>query len=341
MNWYLQSSQDSDVARSTRIRLARNLHGFKFNLREKEQIEELENKIKDNLYNIGYGLKFFKLKDMDDITKMSLVEKNLLSPDFVLKRNETGSILVNDDENICIMIGEEDHLRIQVFSNGLDLKNTLNLAIELDQKIGETLGYAMHKKYGYLTACPSNVGTGLRASVMVHLPALSKTKNTRKILEAVSNFGINIRGVYGENTESSGDMYQISNKKTLGISEKEIVENLNVIVEKIIEQERNARKILAKDDIDLEDIVYRSYGILNNCRKISSEETRELLSNIKLGTDLGILKELTDLKVQKLYLYTKPANLQKYLGEQYEAIERDIKRAEVVKQILEEKMKGV
>ena len=152
MNWYLQSSQDSDVARSTRIRLARNLHGFKFNLREKEQIEELENKIKDNLYNIGYGLKFFKLKDMDDITKMSLVEKNLLSPDFVLKRNETGSILVNDDENICIMIGEEDHLRIQVFSNGLDLKNTLNLAIELDQKIGETLGYAMHKKYGYLTA---------------------------------------------------------------------------------------------------------------------------------------------------------------------------------------------
>ena len=176
---------------------------------------------------------------------------------------------------------------------------------------------------------------------MVQLPAHSKTKNTRKILEAVSNFGINIRGVYGENTESSGDMYQISNKKTLGISEKEIVENLNVIVEKIIEQERNARKILAKDDIDLEDIVYRSYGILNNCRKISSEETRELLSNIKLGTDLGILKELTDLKVQKLYLYTKPANLQKYLGEQYEAIERDIKRAEVVKQILEEKMKGV
>ena len=159
---------------------------------------------------------------MDDITKMSLVEKNLISPDFVLKRNETGSILINDDENICIMIGEEDHLRIQVFSNGLDLKNTLNLAIELDEKIGDTLGYAMNKKYGYLTACPSNIGTGLRASVMLHLPALSKTKNTRKILEAISNFGISIRGVYGENTESSGDMYQISNKQTLGISEKGI-----------------------------------------------------------------------------------------------------------------------
>ena len=336
MNWYLQSNQDSDVARSTRIRLARNLHGFNFNLAKKEEIEALENKVKDNLYNIGYGLKFFKLKDMDDITKMSLVEKNLISPEFVLKRNETGSILINDDENICIMIGEEDHLRIQVFNCGLDLKNTLNLAIELDEKIGETLGYAISKKYGYLTACPSNIGTGLRASVMVHLPALSKTKNTKKILEAISNFGINIRGVYGENTECSGDMYQISNKQTLGIPEKEIIENLNVIVEKIIEQERNARKILAKDDIELEDIVYRSYGILSNCRKISSEETRELLSNIKLGTDLGILKELTDLKVQKLYLFTKPANLQKYLGEQYETIERDIKRSEVIKKIINE-----
>lgn len=336
MNWYLQSSSDSDVAKSTRIRLARNIHGFNFNLTKKEEIEALENKVKDNLYSIGYGLKFLKLKDMDDITKMSLVEKNLISPDFVLKRNDTGSILINDEENICIMIGEEDHLRIQVFSCGLDLKNTLNLAIELDEKIGEILGYAINKKYGYLTACPSNVGTGLRASVMVHLPALSKTKNTRKILEAISNFGINIRGVYGENTESTGDMYQISNKQTLGISEQEVIENLNVIVEKIIEQERKARKILTKDDVELEDMVYRSYGILSNCRKISSEETRELLSNIKLGTDLGILKELTDLKVQKLYLYTKPANLQKYLGEQYEAIERDIKRAEVIKNIINE-----
>ncbi len=336
MNWYLQSSETSDVAKSTRIRLARNLQDFKFNLSKKDDIERLENKIKEGLYNIGYGLRFFKLKDMDDITKMSLVEKNLISPDFVLNKNDTGSILINDEENICIMIGNEDHLEIQVFNCGLDLDNTLNLAVEIDKKIGETLGYAISKKYGYLTACPNNVGTGLRASVMVHLPALSKTKNTKKVLEAINSFGINIRGVYGENTESTGDMYQISNKQTLGITEKEIVENLNVIVEKIIKQERQARKILAKDDIALEDLIYRSYGILSHCKKISSEETRTLLSNIKLGTDLGILKELTDLKVQKLYLYTKPANLQKYVGEQYEAIERDIKRAEVIQQIMNE-----
>ncbi len=337
MNWYLQSSESSDVAKSTRIRFSRNLHDFKFNLNQKEDIEKLENKIKESLYAIGYGLKFLKLKDMDDITKMSLVEKNLISPDFALNKNEIGSILINDEENLCIMIGNEDHLEIQVFNGGFDLENTLNLAIEIDQKIEAVLGYAIHKKYGYLTACPNNVGTGLRASVMVHLPAFAKTKNTKKVLEAINSFGINIRGVYGENTESTGDMYQISNKQTLGMTEKEIVQNLKVIVDKIIKQERQARKILAKDDIALEDLIYRSYGILSNCKKISSEETRSLLSNIKLGTDLGILKELTDLKIQKLYLYTKPANLQKFLGEQYEALERDIKRAEVVKQILEEK----
>lgn len=337
MNWYLQSDENCDVVKSTRIRLARNLNEFKFNLQSKEEQEKLENKIKDNLYAIGYGLKFLKLKDMDDITKMSLVEKNLISPEFALKRNETGSILIDDDENICIMIGSKDHLNIQVFSCGLELENTLNLAIELDERMGDILGYAISKKYGYLTSSPSDVGTGLRASVMVHLPALSKTKNTRKILEAIDSFGMNIRGIYGENSQIQGDMYQISNKQTLGITEKEIIKNLQVIVQKVIEQERQARKLLAKDELELEDIIYRSYGILTNCRKISYEETRDLLSNIKLGTDLGILPELTDLKVQKLYLYTKPANLQKYLGRQYEAIERDIKRAEVIKQIINEK----
>lgn len=335
MNWYLQSGKDSDVAKSTRIRFSRNLKGFKFNLKTKQEIEKLENKIEENIFSIGYGLKFLKLKDMDNITKQSLVEKNLINPDF--SKNENGSILINDEENICIMIGGEDHLQIQVFNCGLDLRNVLNLAIEIDNKLNEVLGYSMNKKYGYLTASPANVGTGLRASVMVHMPALSKTNNIRKILEATSNFGMNIRGVYGENSESTSDMYQISNKRTLGISEEEIVENLNSIVTKVIDQERKARKLLTKNELELEDLIYRSYGILSNCRKISSKETLKLLSNIKLGTDLGILRELTDLKVQKLYLYTKPANMQKYVGEKYDKIERDEKRAEVIKQILKEK----
>lgn len=337
MNWYLQSGKDADVAISTRVRLARNLSEFKFNLKDKESVKLLEEKIKDIPWTVGYGLKFFKLKDMDDITKMSLVEKNLISPEFALNKNELGSILINDDENICIMVNEEDHLRIQVFSSGFDIENTLNLAKELDEKIGNALSYAMSEDYGYLTSCPTNVGTGLRVSVMVHLPALSKTKNIQNVLDAIANFGVNIRGIYGENSKSSSDMFQISNKQTLGITEDEIAKNIKIITEKVIEQERAARKFLIKDNLELEDKVYRSFGILKNCRKISSEETRDLLSIVKLGTDLGIIDEMTDLKVLKLYLYTKPANLQKYLGEEYDSLERDVKRAEVIKQIIDEK----
>lgn len=234
------------------------------------------------------------------------------------------------------MINEEDHFRIQVFNCGLDLDGTFRLAREVDQKMEQVFKIAKNKKYGYLTSCPTNVGTGIRASVMVHLPGLTKTGNIRKILESINSFGMNIRGVYGEGSESTGDMYQISNKKTLGLTEEEIVKNLKVITEKIIEQERVARKYLAKNAIEFEDKVYRSFGLISNCKKISSEESRKLLSSVKLGTDLGIIKELTDSKVAKLYLYTKPANLQKKSGKELDSYERDIKRAEIIKNIIEE-----
>ena len=328
MNWYLQSGKDSDVVTNTRIRFARNLQGFKFNLKNQKDIEELKNKIKENTYAIGYGLKYLELKDMDNITKMSLVEKNLISKDYALK-NKTGAILINDEENICIIINDDDHLKVQVFSSGFELENTLNFAIELDKKIEEVLGYATSKKYGYLTSMPTNCGTGLKASVMVSLPALEKTRNIDKVFYNLSNFGINILEL--------NNTFEISNKRTLGITEEDIIQNIKVVTEKLIEQERNARKFLDKDKISLEDTIYRSYGLLTNCRKITLEETEKLLSNVKIGTDLGILPELTDSKIQKMYLYSKPANMQKYLGEQYEAFERDIKRAEVIKNIIKEK----
>lgn len=337
MNWYLQTGKESDVITSTRIRFARNLQGFKFNLKTVSDIENLKNKIKDRLYLIGFGLKFLELKDLDDITKMSLVEKNLISPDYALNKNDIGAILINDEENISVMLNDDDHLKIQVFSSGFDLINTLNYAIELDQKIEEVLGYATNKKYGYLTSLPTNCGTGLKASVIVHLPALEKTRNIEKVFYAINNFGINILGAYGQDNVKDQNIYQISNKRTLGVTEKEIIENIKVVANKLIEQERNARKFLAKDTIDLEDTIYRSFGLLKNCRKISLNEAQNLISNVKLGTDLGILKELSDSKIQKLILFTKPASMQKFLGEQYEPLERDIKRAEVVKQIIEEK----
>ena len=337
LNWYLQNGKESDVVVSSRIRLARNLSEFPFVTRAKKQdLEKIEETIKEITPSIGYGMKFLKMKDIDDITKMSLVEKHIISPNFALKKEDSGAMLINDDENISIMINEEDHLRIQVLGEGFDIDNLMNLAIEVDEKIQKKLNYAYNQKYGYLTACPTNVGTGLRASVMVHLPALTKTGNIQKILEVINNFGMNIRGIYGEGSKAYGNMYQISNKQSLGITEKEVVKNLKQIVEKIIEQERLARKILSKETVELEDEVYRAYGILVNCKKISSEEARELLSSVKLGTDMGIIKELNDLKVNKLLLYTKPANLQKFLGEKIEAYRRDIKRAEVIKQIINE-----
>ena len=336
MNWYLQSGKQSDVAISTRVRFSRNINGYKFNL-NKQELEELENKIKMSVYEIGYGLRFLYLKDMDEITKQSLVEKNLLTPEYIKQRNNTGAIMINDEENICILIGEEDHLKIQIYSSGLEIENTLNFAIELDKKIEEVLGYCVSKKYGYLTSCPNNVGTGLKISVMLHLPVLDQTGNTKKVFQAINNFGVDIKGIYGENGNVVGGLYQISNKQTLGISENEIAKNIEIITQKIIDQERKARKLIANNGIELEDEIYRAYGIFANCKKISIEEAIELLSLIKLGVDLGILDEVTDMQVQKLYLYIKPANMQKYLGEQLGKIDREIKRAEVIKQILEDK----
>ena len=337
MNWYLQNGKDSDVVISSRVRLARNLDKIPFKTRaSKEDMQKVLNKIEEITPSLGYGLKFLKLKDIDDITKLTLIEKHVISPDFAIDKEEIGAILINEEENICIMINEEDHLRLQVFSSGMDLENLKNLIVEIDEKIDGLLDYAFSEQYGYLTACPTNVGTGMRASVMVHLPALTLTGNITKVLNVVNGFGMNIRGIYGEGTQSQGDIYQISNNQSLGITENEIIKNLKTITEKVIEQERLARKYLAKNQNELEDRVYRAYGTLAFSKKLTSEECRNLMSIIKLGTDLGIIKELNDSKVSKINLYTQVGNLQKYLGKNLDAYERDIKRSEVIKQIISE-----
>lgn len=335
MNWYLENGKDSDIIISSRIRLARNLKEFPFKQKmTKEDNKKLLEKIKFNSPSIGYGLKFFYLKDIDDLTKMALVEKHIISPEIALKKEQEEAILINEEENICIMLNEEDHLRLQVFTSGLDLQNTLNYAIEIDKKLDELLGFSCSKEYGYLTACPTNVGTGLRVSVMVHLPALKLTGNLSKVLHIVNSFGMTIRGSYGEDSKAKSDIYQISNNQTLGMTENEIAINLENITRKVVEQERLARKYLAKNSDDLEDKVYRSFGILTNARKLSSEECDKLLSDIKLGTDLGIIDELNDSKVKELILYTKPANLQKRVGKLLDAKERDKKRTEIIKQVV-------
>lgn len=335
LNWYLQSGKESDVVVSTRVRLARNIKDVSFTSHmQKKEAEMISQKMESVVPNLGYGLKMLRLSNMDNLTKLSLIEKHLISPDFAVDKEQKGAIIINDEENICIMVNEEDHIRIQVLSAGLELEQSLALAMEIDEKLGSLVNYAFSEKYGFLTACPTNVGTGMRASIMVHLPALTLTGNSKKVLEAVNNFGMNIRGIYGEGSKSQGDIYQISNKQSLGISEAEIIKNLKAITEKLIEQERLARKYLGKEQVELEDRVYRAYGILTNARKISSEEAKELLSSIKLGTDMGIIKELNDLKVNELILYTKPGNLQKRIGKELDSYERDMERAEVIREII-------
>ncbi len=337
MNWYVQNGKESDVVLSSRVRLSRNIKGYPFtNKCTEEELKEIYNKIKDITPLIGYNLKFISMEDMDDVTKQSLVEKHIISPDFARTKMPYTAIIINDEENICIMVNEEDHIKLQVFTSGLDIDNILNLAIEIDEKLEELLPYSYHQKYGYLTACPTNVGTGLKISTLVHIPGLEMTGNLSKMLNVVNNLGMNVRGIYGEGTKAEGDIYQIANNQTLGITEKEIAKNLNLITQKIIEQERIARKYLTKNSVKLEDKVYRDYGILTNARRLSEDEAIELISSVKLGTDLGIIKELTDKKVAELILYTKPANIQKRVGKKLSVLNQDIARCEIIKQIVKE-----
>ena len=337
MKWYFQNGKDSDIILSTRIRLARNIQGIKFtNKSSDEELKKVYELMKDLSFSLGYGLKFIDLKNMDSVTKNALVENHVIESNFANTKGNYRAILLNDEESICIEVNGEDHIRLQVLCSGEDLNNLLNLAIEIDKKIETSIPYSYHKKYGYLTACPTNVGTGLKASVLVHIPALTITRNTRKILNIVNNLGMSIRGLYGEGSKVQGDMYQISNNQSLGITEKEIVKSLKLIAHKVMEQERMARKYLTQDSIELEDKLYRDFGVLTNARKLDEEETIELLSSIKLGTDLGIIRELDDAQITKLMIYTKPANLQKQMEKSLTKYEQEIERANLIKEIIKQ-----
>ena len=334
MNWYLQRGNKSDVVLNSKVAYARNLRNFKFETDNLKEIQEIENEVKSKLPSLGYDLKFFKIKDMDQLTKRSLFEKGLINEEAAEDKKNKISLLINDDQNICILVNSEDHFEIQVFNAGMELETTFHLAQEIDEKMEKTFDIAKSKKYGYLTSSPILVGTGMKAAVTVHLPGLTKTGNIRKISQTVNDFGLNFYPMYTNNSSVIGDIYQISNKQTLGITEENIINNLKIIIDKIIEQERKARKILGKNQIELEDMVYRKYGILTNSRKLKWQEVLELMSDVKMGTDMGLIQEIDDEMVAKIYFYSKPANLQKYFGQNLDGYDRDIKRAEMIKQII-------
>lgn len=331
MSWYLEDGKDSDVVISSRIRLARNIEGIKFS---RVASEEALSKVLELLKNskIDKNLHYIELKELDEIMKKSLVEKHIISNDL-LNMKKAG-LLLNNNEDIVVMINEEDHLRIQAMKPGFNLEDALSDALKLDDKISGKIKYAYNEKYGFLTACPTNVGTGLRASVMLHLPALRLIGKIDRVLDVVNKVNLNVRGGYGEGTEAIGDLYQVSNKASLGLAEEEIVNNVSGVAKKLIEQERKAREFLKSKGVEFEDKVCRAYGSLMYAKKMSYSECAKLISIVRLGISMGIINEIDNKKLNEISIFTKPATLQKCLKKELNAEERDEERGKLIKKLV-------
>lgn len=325
-SWYNTPAPQDDIVVSTRIRLARNLQNMPFPARmNAEQRKELNLRVKKAIIEsntpFSKSLKYIDMYDVPQIEIDSMVERHIISREFA-KSTRQRAVILSDDESISIMIGEEDHIRIQVILGGLQLEKAYDIAEEIDKLLYDSLHFAFDKELGFLTECPTNLGTGLRASVMLHLPIIEASGEIAQIADSVGKIGFTVRGMYGEGSKPAASMYQLSNQITLGISEKNALENLKIITQQLIEKERTERETL--DRVKLEDTCMRSYGILTNCRILSSEEMMNLLSGIKLGISMGILT--TNVLPIKLLIEGQPHMLMKKYGEATPE-ERDIYRA--------------
>ena len=332
-SWYTTHAPEDDIAVSTRIRLARNLSGLPFPARmTPEQRRELNLKVKNAVLQsntpFAKSLKYIDMADVPQTEIAAMVERHIISPEFA-EENADRAIIISADESISIMIGEEDHIRIQVILGGLQLEKAYDTAEQLDSLLYNELHFAFDRSLGFLTECPTNLGTGLRASVMLHLPVTESNGEISSIAETVGKIGFTVRGMYGEGTKASASMYQVSNQITRGISEKNAIDNLKIITAQLIDKERKARNGLNK--IKLEDMCFRALGTLQNSRILSSKEMMDLLSRIKLGISMGIIK--TDVLPIKLFIEGQPNMLMKKYG-QLEPEERDIYRAAFIRDAL-------
>lgn len=341
MKWYEDILTDEDIIISSRVRLARNIKKYPFAVKMNDtEAEAVLKAVKESVMNertpLGNRFSFYNMAETEDNLKLDLMARHLISPDMVKSKRPSG-VLVMDDESISIMINEEDHIRIQTFAAGDNIDKAYDLADKIDNMMEETLDYAFDEKYGFITSCPTNFGTGLRASYMMHLPCLEKTGNIKQIINAVSKYGITVRGIYGEGTEALGSIYQISNQVTLGKSEKEILELLKKVGNIVKEQEIRIREMLiAKDKIAFTDRIYRSYGILANAKKISAGEAMEHLSNVRLGILSGLLEKKKPLfPVNSIIVSTQPAVLQMRAGYDLTPDKRDAMRAAYINKMFE------
>lgn len=332
-----QQGPHSRIVMSSRIRLARNLKSFAFPgwAKKAERIRALDN-IRPAVESLPQMADAFS-QSMDNLTQLDkqiLVERHLISREHAAKSSGSGVVL-NREETLCVMINEEDHLRMQALRPGLQLKQAWMAIDQVDSKLERKLDYAFSPQLGYLTACPTNLGTGIRVSAMLHLPGLVLAEQINQIIQAVNKLGLAVRGLYGEGTEALGNVFQVSNQRTLGESEAEIVERLSKVLAQIIEHEENARAgLLEKKPKVLYNHIGRAYGILANAHSISSKETMNLLSLMRLGVDLNMFPDLDRSLVDELFVITQPAHLQKQFSEKLGADERDLIRSDMLRERL-------
>lgn len=334
--WYEKSGNCGDVVCSTRVRLARNLKQFPFPAKATDpQRAAVEQKVWDALLSgnsiLSKEFRFVPLENASEEEAVSLVERHIVSPEFISDRRGK-AVLISDDESISIMVNEEDHLRIQVLREGFSLKEAAETADRIDTLLSETLDFAYDPEFGYLTQCPTNLGTGMRASVMLHLPALTENGAMPRIASNLSKLGLTLRGTYGEGSKSVGGLYQLSNQITLGLSENEAIENLRSITVQLMEEERKARSQMAQD-VAWQDKIDRAAGILKTARVLSSSECMELLSYVRFGISVGILQGVTTEELNGLMVNVQPGTLMAKAGKPLDQNQRDVLRATKVREV--------
>ncbi len=337
---WLESGPEEGPVVSSRVRLARNLHDTTFpGWASKEVHDRVWNEVVLAFDHIQDGEDFlhWRMDELDSLERELLFERHLISAELA-ERKVGGGLFVSPDECRGVMVNEEDHIRLQSLQPGLKLQKAWEEAERLDDELEQSLTYAFSSKLGYLTACPSNVGTGMRASVMLHLPGLILTEEINPVVNAVSKIGLTVRGLWGEGSEASGHMFQISNQITLGKTELEIISTLDQIVLEVIEHEKNARlRLMETQKLRLHDHIGRAYGILAHAALMSSGEALDLLSGLRLGVDMGLLPKIKRQDVDQLFIRIHPAHLQREAGEALSPEERDVRRAQLIRNFLEGK----
>ncbi len=335
-----KAGTDTDVVISSRVRLARNIDPVPFpHLLDEQSGKEVVAMVRKACAESGYeplqALQAVTFDQLSELDRLILMEKHLISPQHAHFSSDYRGLMVDSDGTRSIMINEEDHLRIQGLFPGFALDECNRQVQLMDDALEKHLTWAFDSQRGYLTACPTNVGTGMRASVMLHLPGMAMTAQINRIFHNIGQLGMTVRGLYGEGTEILGNLYQLSNQVTLGLSEEEICHNLSLVARQIIEQERMVRESLKTGmAYQLRDKIGRAYGILSHVGIISSNEALTLLSDLRLGVDLGLITHIQPTAINELIVAIRPAHLQKRAGQDMDAFQRDIRRAEVIREIL-------